>query len=227
MTSTDTTADPPATRVAIVDDDPLLRAGLRMMLAAAGDVHVVAEAGDGSAVDDLVAEHRPDVVLMDIRMPSTDGLRATEELRARPSAPEVIILTTFDADEHVLRALRAGAAGFLLKDTPPEDLVAAVHRVTRGESVLSPTITRQLIDRVSASDTDQRRHRALARLDSLSEREREVAVAVGRGLSNAQIARDLFVSIPTVKSHVSSVFTKLGLNNRVQIALLVHDADGD
>lgn len=212
-------------RIAIIDDDALLRAGLRMMLAAAGDLVVVAEAGDGSTVAALVEEHRPAVVLMDIRMPVTDGLRATEELRSRPEAPEVIILTTFDADEHVLRALRAGAAGFLLKDTSPEDLVAAVRRVARGESVLSPSVTRQLIDRVSASDTDQRKRRAIAQLGTLSEREQEIAVAVGRGLSNAETARDLFISIPTVKSHISSVFTKLGLNNRVQIALVVHDAE--
>ena len=214
-------------RVAIVDDDGLLRAGLKLMLAAAGDVEVVAEAGDGSAVTALVARHRPDVVLMDIRMPVTDGLRATEDLRGAANPPEVIILTTFDADEHVLRALRAGAAGFLLKDTPPEDLVAAVRKVAAGESVLSPSVTRQLIDRVSASDTDQRRRRALAQLAELSDREREIAVAVGRGLSNAEIARDHFISVPTVKSHVSNMFTKLDLNNRVQIALVVHDADLD
>lgn len=213
-----------ATRVMIVDDDPLLRAGLGMMLGGAPDLDVVAEAGDGSQVRSLVQQHEPDVILMDIRMPTMDGLSATEELRAQPDPPEVIILTTFDADRHVLRALRAGAAGFLLKDTPPPEIVAAVQRVARGESVLSPTVTKRLIARVADTDADLRRDAALKRLGDLSDREREIAVAVGRGLSNAEIGRDLFLSIPTVKTHVSSIFTKLDLNNRVQIALLVHDA---
>jgi DNA-binding NarL/FixJ family response regulator len=210
--------------VLVVDDDPLVRAGLAMMLGGAGDVRVVAEAGDGAEVPGLVDRHAPDVVLMDIRMPGTDGLAATEALRARRRPPEVIILTTFDADEHVLRALRAGAAGFLLKDTPPEEIVAAIRRVAQGQPVLSPAVTRRLIARVAGSDRDRRRAQARERLALLNDREREVAVAVGQGRSNAEIGAVLYLSVPTIKTHVSAILTKLGLNNRVQIALLVHDA---
>jgi DNA-binding NarL/FixJ family response regulator len=208
--------------VLIVDDDPLVRAGLTMMLGGAPDIRVLAEAGDGTEVLPKVDEHAPDVVLMDIRMPAMDGLTATEALRARRNAPEVIVLTTFDADAHVLRALRAGAAGFLLKDTPPDQIAAAVRQVVLGQPVLSPAVTRRLIARVAEEDQD--RGRAQARLRRLSDREREVAVAVGQGKSNAEISAALYLSIPTVKTHVSSILTKLELNNRVQIALLVHDA---
>lgn len=220
-----TGSEAPGIGVLIVDDDPLLRAGLRMMLGGADDIRVVAEAGDGAEVGDLVRRHSPDVVLMDIRMPGTDGLAATEALRASPSAPEVIILTTFDADEHVLRALRAGAAGFVLKDTPPAEIVAAVRRVAQGQPVLSPAVTRRLMDRVADSEDDRRRSRARERLALLNDREREIAVAVGEGKSNAQIGADLYLSVPTVKTHVSAILTKLDLNNRVQIALLTHDAE--
>jgi DNA-binding NarL/FixJ family response regulator len=209
--------------VLVVDDDPLVRAGLVMMLGGAPDLRVVGEAGDGTQVLALVDRYAPDVVLMDIRMPAMDGLAATEALRGRRSAPEVIILTTFDADEHVLRALRAGAAGFVLKDTPPAEIVDAVRRVAQGLPVLSPAVTRRLIARVAGSAHD-RRARALERLALLNDREREVAVAVGQGRSNADIGAVLFLSVPTVKTHVSSILTKLDLNNRVQIALLVHDA---
>jgi DNA-binding NarL/FixJ family response regulator len=210
--------------VLIVDDDPLVRAGLVMMLGGAPDIRVVAEAGDGTQVLALVDRHAPDVVLMDIRMPVMDGLAATEALRARRHAPEVIILTTFDADEHVLRALRAGAAGFVLKDTPPDEIVAAIRRVALGHPVLSPAVTRRLIARVAGSDHDRRRGAARDRLALLNDREREVAVAVGEGRSNAEIGAVLYMSVPTVKTHVSSILTKLDLNNRVQVALLVHDA---
>ncbi|MFE1166471.1 response regulator [Nocardiopsis sp. NPDC058789] len=210
--------------VVIVDDDALVRVGLVMMMGGAPDVRVLAEAEDGSAVQELVERHAPDVVLMDIRMPTVDGLTATERLRALPDPPEVLVLTTFDADEHVLRALRAGAAGFLLKDTPPEEIVESVRRVARGFPVLSPNVTRRLMDRVAQSDQGGRADRARARLSLLNARETEVAVAVGEGRSNADIAARLFLSVPTVKTHVSSVLTKLDLNNRVQIALLVHDA---
>ncbi|MCY9787200.1 response regulator transcription factor [Nocardiopsis sp. EMB25] len=210
--------------VVIVDDDALVRVGLVMMMGGAPDIRVLAEAEDGGAVPDLVDEHAPDVVLMDIRMPAVDGLTATERLRARPDAPEVLVLTTFDADEHVLRALRAGAAGFLLKDTPPEQIVESVRQVARGLPVLSPAVTRRLIDRVAAGDHAERAERARGRLAALNARELDVAVAVGQGRSNADIASRLFLSVPTVKTHVSGVLTKLGLNNRVQIALLVHDA---
>lgn len=211
-------------KVLLVDDDPLVRAGLVMMLGGAPDLDVVGQASDGTGVAALVRRHAPNVVLMDLRMPEQDGLTATEALRATPGAPEVIILTTFDADEHVLRALRAGAAGFILKDTPPEQLVAAIRQAAAGQPVLSPAITRRLIDHVVGTDRGPRRTAAARRLDELNERERSVAVAVGEGLSNADIAARLYLSVPTVKTHVSSVLAKLGLNNRVQIALLVHDA---
>ncbi|MCF3124351.1 response regulator transcription factor [Streptomyces arenae] len=212
-------------KLLLVDDDPLVRAGLSFMLGGADDIEIVGQAGDGTEVAPLVGELRPDVVLMDIRMPTMDGLAATEALRRRPGAPEVIVLTTFHADEQVLRALRAGAAGFVLKDTAPAEIVAAVRSVVAGEPVLSPTVTRQLITQVTGEDPQlDRRRRALARLDLLGEREREVAVAVGRGGSNADIAAQLFLSVATVKAHVSRILTKLDLNNRVQVALLAHDA---
>jgi DNA-binding NarL/FixJ family response regulator len=210
--------------VLIVDDDPLVRAGLAMMLGGVPDIRVVAEASDGNQVLALVDRYAPDVVLMDIRMPAMDGLAATEALRARRDAPEVVILTTFDADEHVLRALRAGAAGFVLKDTPPAEIVTAVRRVAGGQPVLSPAVTRRLIARVADADRDRRRRHARDRLALLNDREREVAVAVGQGRSNAEIGAVLYLSVPTVKTHVSSILTKLDLNNRVQVALLVHDA---
>ncbi|MFD5320730.1 response regulator [Streptomyces sp. NPDC127098] len=212
-------------RVLLVDDDAIVRAGLRLMLGGAPDVEVVAEAADGAEVAALVAAHRPDVVLMDIRMPGVDGLTATEALRARPEAPEVLVLTTFHTDGHVVRALRAGAAGFLLKDTPPGEIATAIRTVAAGDPVLSPAVTRQLIDQVTGgTGHDVLAATARARLALLGEREREVAEAVGRGRSNAEIARELHLAVPTVKSHVSRILTRLGLNNRVQIALLVHDA---
>ncbi|MBL1068058.1 response regulator transcription factor [Streptomyces sp. 7-21] len=212
-------------RVLVVDDDPLVRSGLRLMLGSARDIEVAGEARDGKEVVAEVRRLRPDLVLMDIRMPGMDGLSATEALRARPDAPEVLVLTTFDADEHVLRALRAGAAGFLLKDTPPAEIVEAVRRVAAGDPVLSPAVTRRLIAHVTApGDAAGTAARARARLARLAERERDVALAVGQGLSNAQISRALHLSVPTVKAYVSRILAKLDLNNRVQIALLVHDA---
>lgn len=194
------------------------------MLGGADDLEIVGEGADGSEVGALVDRLSPDVVLMDIRMPVVDGLTATETLRRRPEAPEIIVLTTFHADEQVLRALRAGAAGFVLKDTPPTEIVAAVRRVAAGDPVLSPAVTRQLVTHVAGRTHETRRAAATERLTSLAEREREVAVAVGRGRSNAEIAATLFMSVPTVKTHVSRILAKLGLNNRVQIALLAHDA---
>jgi DNA-binding NarL/FixJ family response regulator len=211
-------------RVLIVDDDPLLRAGLKLMLGGAPDIRVVGEAGDGSGVQGLIARLAPDVILMDIRMPGTDGLTATEAVRRRPGAPEVVILTTFDADEHVLRALRAGAAGFVLKDTPPGEIVESVRRVAAGQPVLSPAVTKRLMNAVAASGQNDRKTKALGRLAGLNDRERDIAVAVGEGKSNAEISATLYLSVPTVKTHVSRILTKLDLNNRVQIALLVHDA---
>ncbi|MFH8389391.1 response regulator [Streptomyces sp. NPDC018036] len=211
-------------RLVIVDDDPLVRAGLALMLGGAGDVEIVGEAADGSEVEDLVDRVRPEVVLMDIRMPGVDGLTATERLRGRERAPQVVVLTTFHADEQVLRALRAGAAGFVLKDTPPAEILAAVRRVAAGDPVLSPAVTRQLMEHAAGSALDSRRSGARSRMAVLNEREREVAVEVGRGSSNAEIAAGLFMSVATVKTHVSRILAKLGLNNRVQIALLAYDA---
>jgi DNA-binding NarL/FixJ family response regulator len=207
-------------RVLIVDDDALVRTGLSMMLAGAEDLQIVAEADDGDKVGALVAEHTPDVVLMDIRMPRMDGLAATEQVRGRDGAPEIIILTTFDADEHVVRALRAGAGGFLLKDTPPAEIINAIRKVAAGEPILSPSVTRRLIAQV----TEVHRSPARELLGQLSEREREVVVAIGQGKSNAQIGAELYMSVATVKAHVSRLLTKLGLNNRVQVALFAHDA---
>jgi DNA-binding NarL/FixJ family response regulator len=211
-------------RVLIVDDDALVRAGLSMVLAGAEDIVIVGEATDGNDVARAVSEHEPGVVLMDIRMPGMDGLAATELLRAQDDAPEVIVLTTFDADEYVLRALRAGASGFLLKHTPPAEIVRAVRAVAAGEPMLSPTITRRLIGHVTDSEEGDRKQHARERLDRLTEREREVAVAIGLGKSNAEIGRELYMSVATVKAHVSHVLEKLQFNNRVQIALLAHDA---
>ncbi|MGJ7439447.1 response regulator [Aquipuribacter sp. MA13-6] len=215
-------------RVLVVDDDPLVRSALSFVLRGAAGVELVGEAGDGDEVSDAVARHRPDVVLMDIRMPRVDGLTATAALRRRPGAPEVVVLTTFDADEQVVRAVRAGAGGFLLKDTPPADIVDAVRRVAAGEAVLSPTVTRGLLRHVSALDAeqpaDERQRAAKQALEGLTDREREVAVAVAQGLPNAQIAEALYMSPATVKAYVSRLLARLGLDNRVQVALLVHDA---
>jgi DNA-binding NarL/FixJ family response regulator len=211
-------------RVLVVDDDPLVRAGLSMMLAGSEDLEIVGEAADGDQVPAAVDKHAPDVVLMDIRMPGTDGLAATEQLRSRPRAPEVIMLTTFDADEYVLRALRAGASGFLLKDTPPADIVRAVRLVAAGEAMLSPGVTRRLLTHVTDPVLAGRHARAVELLGRLSEREREVAVSIGQGKSNAEIGAELYMSVATVKAHVSRLLTKLELTNRVQVALLAHDA---
>jgi len=211
-------------RVLVVDDDPLVRTGLTMVIATSPDLTVVGEVGDGSEVAAAVEAHAPDVVLMDIRMPTLDGLAATEHLRARPDPPEVIVLTTFDADEYVLRALRAGAGGFLLKHTPPTEILRAVTRVAAGEPILSPTVTRRLIAHLGQTGAAGRRQHATAMLAQLSEREREVAVALGRGRSNAEIAAELFMSVATAKAHISRILAKLELNNRTQVALLAHDA---
>jgi DNA-binding NarL/FixJ family response regulator len=212
-------------RVLLVDDDPLVRSGLRMMLGGAEGIDVVAEVDDGRGVLGAVDSYHPDVVLMDIRMPQLDGIAATRLLRGLPSAPAVLVLTTFQADELVLSALRAGAAGFLLKDTPPAELVRAIGAVHSGDSVLSPTVTRTLVELVAGdADADRRHEEARERMATLSEREREVALAVGRGLANAEIASELFMSVATVKAYVSRLFTKLGVESRVQIALLVQEA---
>jgi DNA-binding NarL/FixJ family response regulator len=199
-----------------------------MMLRGADGVELVGEATDGDEVPEAVTRHRPDVVLMDIRMPRVDGLQALAALRRQPGAPEVVVLTTFDADDQVVTAVRNGAAGFLLKDTPPPQIVEAIRRVADGEAVLDPSVTRGLLDLVAVTEggaaVTERAAAARQALDALSERERDVAIAVSRGLANAQIAEELYVSPATVKAYVSRLLQRLGLDNRVQIALLVHDA---
>ena len=227
----------PPVRVLLVDDDALVRAGLTMMLGAFDGIEVVGAVGDGTEVAAAVDTHRPDVVLMDIRMPGMDGLTATESLRRRAvptrgvqpmqkrvDAPEVIVLTTFDTDGHVLRAMRAGAGGFLLKHTPPEQIAMAVRRVAAGEPMMSPEVLRRLMTHVATAGADPGRERARAALTRLSPGEREVALLVAQGRTNQEIATALRMSTATVKAYVSRILTKLALTNRVQIALLVHDA---
>ncbi|HRC41792.1 response regulator transcription factor [Nostocoides sp.] len=215
-------------RVVVVDDDPMVRTGLRLILGGNSGIEIVAEAVDGQDAVQVVTRTRPDVVLMDIRMPRRDGLSATVELLALSDPPRILVLTTFDTDELVLKALRAGAAGFLLKDTPPAQLVQAVRSVAAGQPSLSPSVTAQLIAALAHPETieaESSRVQAQARLADLTERELEVAQAVGRGHSNSEIAAELFMSVATVKAHVGRLFTKLGVDNRVQIAILVNDAD--
>jgi DNA-binding NarL/FixJ family response regulator len=210
-------------RVLVVDDDALVRAGLTMMLDGAEGISVVGEANDGDQVPSAVDAHAPDVVLMDLRMPRLNGIVATQRLRARQRPPQVIVLTTFDTDENVLRALRAGASGFLLKDAPPARIAEAVRRVAAGDPMLSPSIMRRLMDRaVTEAGAYERARAALA---TLSAREHQVALAVGRGSTNADIAEELHMSVATVKAHISHILAKLNLGNRTQIALLTHDAD--
>jgi DNA-binding NarL/FixJ family response regulator len=211
-------------RVLIIDDEALVRAGLRMILESADDKTLVGEAADGAGAVEAVQRSQPDVVLMDIRMPRIDGLAATVALRELGARPPVVILTTFDLDDYVFRALRAGADGFLLKDTPPLELVNAVRVVAGGESMLSPSVTRRLIAHFTASTRDAGRHQAREGVLALSPREREVLVEVGRGRSNAEIGGALYMSEATVKAHVSHLLTKLGRANRVQLAILAHDA---
>ncbi|MFI6925674.1 response regulator [Nonomuraea spiralis] len=207
-------------RVVIVDDDPMVRTGLRLILGGEPDLDLVGEAGDGREAMRVIRELRPDVVLMDIRMPVQDGLVTTELLLSRPDPPRVLVLTTFDADDMVLRALRLGAGGFLLKDTPPAKMIEAVRAVANGEPVLSPSVTHQVIAAATGGhDPDARRD--LARL---TEREREVAIELARGSSNAEIAERLYVSVATVKANITRIFAKLGTDNRVLVAMKVRDA---
>jgi DNA-binding NarL/FixJ family response regulator len=212
-------------RVLLVDDQALLRAGFRMMLSAEPDLVVVGEAGDGAAAVELAGRLQPDVILMDIRMPGMDGIEATRRL-AGPGVAEparILMLTTFGLDEYVVEALRAGASGFLLKDSSPEDLIAAIHVIAAGEALLAPSVTRRLLDRFAS------RLPALAdapnpALAELTEREREVLRLVAEGLSNAEIATRLVVSETTVKTHVSHLLAKLGLRDRVQAVILAYQA---
>ena len=210
--------------VLIVDDDALVRAGLALILGGADDIELVAEATDGGEGVALAKKHQPDVVLMDVRMPNVNGLEATERLQAEPDPPKVIVLTTFDTDDTVVRALAAGASGFLLKDTPPAQIVEAVRKVADGEAMLSPSVTVKLIRQVREGATSDRSADAKQRLAPLTDRETEVAIAVGQGWSNAEIAAQLHMSVPTVKAHISRLFSKLEVHNRVQIAICVHDA---
>jgi len=216
-------------RVLVVDDDPLVRVGLTMVLGAAADLTVVGEAGDGAEAVTAVGGLDPDVVLMDIRMPGTDGLAATDAIRRRGRRPAVIMLTTFDTDDHIMRALRTGANGFLLKDTPPMEIIDSVRRVAAGESILSPAVLIRLIDHVVRDDDrggrTERTAKAREALARLTDREREVAAAVGAGRANVEIGTELHMSTATVKAYVSRILDKLGCANRVQVAILVHEAD--
>ena len=212
------------TRLLLVDDDALVRAGLALMLGGSDELEVVAEASNGREAVARVREGDVDVVLMDLRMPVMDGIDATAAIVALPSAPRVLVLTTFDADDYVVRALAAGAHGFLLKDTPPAQIVEAIATVTSGEPALSPAITRRLIEQVTDGSGDGRETRAAVLVASLTDRERDVARAIGRGASNAEIASELHLSLATVKAHISHLFTKLDAVNRVQVAITMHDA---
>jgi DNA-binding NarL/FixJ family response regulator len=215
-------------RVLLVDDDALVRSGLKMMLSGADGIDVVGAADDGRGVLAALDRHRPDVVLMDIRMPQVDGIAATRLLREQPDPPAVVVLTTFDADELVLRALQAGAAGFLVKDTPPQEIVRAIELVHAGDAMLSPAVTRRLIALVAGDgEAAARADRGRMLLETLSAREHEVALAVGQGRANAEIAAELHMSVATVKAHVSRLLAKLEVDNRVQIALLVQNASRD
>ncbi|MEV4889618.1 response regulator transcription factor [Nonomuraea sp. NPDC055795] len=211
-------------RVLVVDDEELVRSGLRMILEAAGGISVVGEARDGDEAVTAAARLRPEVVLMDVRMPGADGLAAAARILAGERAPKVVMLTTFDLDEYVHEALRLGAVGFLLKDTPPRELAAAVRTVAAGQAMLSPTVTRRLIS-AFADRAPSRADRARKQLALLTGREEDVIRCLARGLSNAEIGRELHLTEATVKAHVSRVLAKLGLANRVQAAIVVHDAD--
>jgi DNA-binding NarL/FixJ family response regulator len=217
-------------RVLLVDDDPLVRAGLRLMLRSAPDIDVIGEAADGAAAITAAAELAPDVVLMDIRMPGTDGVTATAAITAAAAtgtraAPRVVALTTFDADDLVRQAIAAGAVGYLVKDTPPAEIISAVRAVAAGQGVLSPAVTGPLLDQMrDAAAAPPAAGPAPAALDVLTEREREVALAVTDGATNAEIARQLYVSAATVKATISRILAKLELDNRVQLAVVVRSS---
>ena len=219
---TDSTAPARPVRILLADDQPLLRTGFRMVLGTEDDLDIVAEAGDGLEAVELSRRLLPDVVLMDIRMPRMDGVAATRAIVDARLPVRVLILTTFDLDEYVVGALRAGASGFLAKDVPAEDLVTAIRTVAAGEAVVAPRILRRLLDRFADVLPDPAATPPKA-LDALTEREREVLVQVARGLSNAEIARELSVSETTVKTHVGHVLTKLGLRDRVQAVVLAYE----
>jgi len=208
-------------RVLIADDQALVRSGFRMILESRDDLAVVGEAGDGEQAIRLAAQTRPDVVLMDVRMPGLDGVAATARLTAAPDAPKVIILTTYDLEEPLYAALRAGASGFLLKDVRPADLVEAIRVVAGGDALLAPTATRRLLDRFLVTDVTPAA--PTGSLDRLTEREREVLTLIARGASNAEIAERLVVSETTVKTHVSAILRKLEVRDRVRAVVLAYD----
>ena len=231
-------AEHPVVRVALVDDQQLVRAGFRMVIDSQPDLEVVLEAGDGAQAvraldpDARTATGPVDVVLMDVRMPTMDGLEATERIVSRATdaapAPRVIVLTTFDLDEYVLAAIRAGASGFLLKDAPPEEMLAAIRTVHRGDAVIAPSSTRRLLEHLvtalpdeTPADGDGTAHQAGAQL---TEREREVLVLMARGRSNTEIGQDLFVAEATVKTHVGRILSKLGARDRVQAVVVAYEA---
>jgi DNA-binding NarL/FixJ family response regulator len=207
-------------KVLVADDHELARDGLRAMLAAQHDLEVVGEATDGAEAVEQALKLRPDVVVMDIRMPRVDGIEATRRLRARPGAPNILVLTTFDLDEYVYEALRAGAGGFLLKDAPSSQIAEAVRTIAAGDTLLAPAVTRRLIERYvrRPGPTAESEH-----LGDLTEREREVLQLVARGLSNGEIAAQLFLSEATVKTHVTRILSKLGLRDRVQAVVLAYE----
>lgn len=207
--------------VLVVDDQELMRMGLEMVLGAHDDIEVVGHAENGAAAVSRARELRPDIVLMDVRMPVVDGVTATARILEAGDGCKVLVMTTFDLDEHALGALRAGASGFLLKDTPPEDLVSAIRSVAAGDAVVSPKVTKRLIDRIVAEDPAPSRDPA--ELDVLTAREREVLEQIAAGRSNAEIAAALFLSEATVKTHVGRVLTKLGLRDRVQAVVLAYE----
>jgi DNA-binding NarL/FixJ family response regulator len=206
----------------IVDDQEMVRTGFRLILGATDGLQVVGEASNGLEALDVIADAQPDVVLMDIRMPEMNGIEATQQITARPDGPRVVILTTFDLDEYVYDALRAGASGFMLKDAPPADVVRAIQVVAAGESLLAPSITRKLIGEFTRSDAPSRAERKT--VEGLSDREVEVLTHIARGLTNAELAETLFISEATVKTHVRNLLTKLDARDRVQLVVLAYEA---
>ncbi|WP_307827996.1 response regulator transcription factor [Nocardioides sp. SYSU D00038] len=221
MTTTPAPAEP--IRVFLVDDQAMVRGGFRMLVDSQPDLTVVGEAGDGHEAVERLAVTRADVVLMDVRMPRMDGVDATRALTARPDGPRVIVLTTFDLDEHAFAAIKAGAAAFLLKDATPPDLLAAIRAVHAGDSVVAPSTTRRLLDHFAATLPDPTEPPRDQRLEGLTEREREVLVLVARGLSNTEVAEQLVVAEATVKTHVGRLLAKTGSRDRVQLVVLAYE----
>ncbi|MFD1860381.1 DNA-binding response regulator [Aeromicrobium camelliae] len=213
-------------RVFLVDDQQMVRAGFRMLIESQDDMTVVGEAGDGAEAVNLLKVTRADIVLMDVRMPRLDGVEATRSLGTMPDAPRVIVLTTFDLDEYAFAAIKAGAAAFLLKDAAPPDLLGAIRAVHAGDSVVAPSTTRRLLEHFANTMPDPAAPTppAHARLAELTEREREVLVLVGRGMSNTEIASELFVAEATVKTHVSRLLAKTGSRDRVQLVVLAYES---